>query len=442
MENMVRKAVIVTLFILTVTGLIFAQETPATSLREKYIQKAKTYLIKDQIVWNNLEINDLGIEIYASAEDKLNKKPEIRLYYDEIEIFNQMLRNYSYKSLLHVYTTKGVTRFESDVLPTRNISRSYVKRTDEKPLLGVKISLDAGRIAGNFKTGLIEERFIDLKLEDGTSIQFAEGELTLATVLLLKSMLENAGAKVSLTRADCNTSALGISFEDWLITDKYRDIGKAVEQKLITVEKAEYLASSSATDKEVFHQIFKQLDFLQRAHFINDFRPDVTLFIQYNMEGESNTTPVQHNYNVGYVGGSFAAGELAKPDDRLHFLRLLVSNDIENSLELSGDVMSQFTEHLSVKPIDDANQPENIRAFTIPTSQNGVYCRNLAMTRITLGTICFSQSLFMNNVEESRKLNMRDFSYVCGKTSSRINEVAKSYYEGMLQYFNARREKN
>jgi N-acetylmuramoyl-L-alanine amidase len=283
--------------------------------------------------------------------------------------------------------------------------------------------------------GLLESRFV--KMDVGTEkIEFNEGELTYATALILKKQLEAQGAEVVVTRQDCNKTALGITFQEWYKTRMSDDLEEAVNSGKISKEVANWLKNDAGQEK-VFQKYFQNIDWRERSKIINDFKPDLTVIIHYNADEDNKNwvKPTEKNYNVAFVGGGYVKDELLKMEDRFQFLRQLVSYDLENSMRFSNLVVKSFEETLKVPTITKQDETNNIKNFSMPTLYKGVYSRNLALTRYVMGTVCYGESLLQDNVKEMKLLNKRDLDYSCGKTSSRVKDVANAYYKGILAFY-------
>jgi len=136
-----------------------------------------------------------------------------------------------------------------------------------------------------------------------------------------------------------------------------------------------------------------------------------------------------------FVPGAFQAGELNDFDKRYDFLRLLLLDDIEHSVNVCTYVGQQFTERLSVplaKPTDAGYLSFSCRY----AGSAGVYARNLSMTRLVHGPIVFGETLYQDNMVEALVLSkMNTIDPVSGqKASTRTIEVAEAYYEGIEQW--------
>ena len=139
-----------------------------------------------------------------------------------------------------------------------------------------------------------------------------------------------------------------------------------------------------------------------------------------------------------FVAGSFSADELDKPEARIDFLRLLLTDDIENSIEFSKYIVNGLVEKTKVPSALDSCALY-LKGNCISTDVNGVFCRNLALTRMVRGTLCYGESLYQDNINECKALSKKDASTPLSvtdgvATSKRVEEVAEGYFEGIMNY--------
>jgi hypothetical protein len=184
---------------------------------------------------------------------------------------------------------------------------------------------------------------------------------------------------------------------------------------------------------------FVSEDLRQRAKKINEFQPTMSLVIHYNVD-ETNygwNKPSPKNFNMAFVGGSFGEDEIDQPEDRIDVLRLLLSNEIEESESLSGCIVKNLVELTKVPPAAPWDAIY-LRESCLSTPTTGVYCRNLALTRQIKGALCYGESLYQDNVKECNLLCKEDILVEGILTCNRVEEVAHAYYEGVLQYLRNR----
>ncbi len=303
------------------------------------------------------------------------------------------------------------------ILHLRDFSSPSLKSVSPRSSLnGIKIALDPGHFGGAYAE--LEERFIRIPKE-GAPIQFNEGDLTYLTAITLKALLEKEGATVFITRPGIGQGAIKESFEEW-------------EQKHPELRKEE-------NPSKLFRAYYNNEDLNLRASLINAFQPDLTVIIHYNAQdaGEADTLTTPSNYNLAFIPGAFCAKELEKRENRYEFLRMIVTNDVEESLILSQSIVQQFVQKLRVPVISNDAKTSFLHFFCL-FQQPGVYSRNLALTRLIHGPLCYGETLLQNNEEEIYRLSANDrevSGYPCPK---RVEEVAQAYYEGILGYFKNR----
>jgi hypothetical protein len=141
------------------------------------------------------------------------------------------------------------------------------------------------------------------------------------------------------------------------------------------------------------------------------------------------------NYNIVYVPGSFAKKELDVLESRLEFLRLLLSPDTEDSLLLGKEIIQGLGEQLNVKPITG-------KYTDIYTKQlaEGVYARNLMLTRLVHGPLAYGESLFQDNPDEAVRLEraaraIERQGIAAVTPDNRLQQVARGYYQGVKNLF-------
>ena len=287
----------------------------------------------------------------------------------------------------------------------------------KKRLNGVKIAIDPGHFGGQLSE--LEERFVKIpaaQTNNNQAIYFSEGDLTYLTAVYLKTLLETEGAIVFISRPQIGKGALEEDFFQW--QQKHRDF-------------------PTENPSKIFRTHYNTEDLKKRAENINQFRPDITLIIHYNAhlnksEKAEGLLLTQSNYNLAFIPGAFGPDELKKTEDRYEFLRLLLTDCIAESLELSQYITQEFVRHLGVPLItskDEASYIENACLLQAP----GVYCRNLALTRLIRSPLCYGETLVQNNQQEAYVLSENNPS----ARTNRLQQVARAYFEGIKNYFSA-----
>lgn len=318
--------------------------------------------------------------------------------------------------VLKLFNSEGHVEYELK-LTSEAAAKQIAKRQN---LIGVKVAIDPGHLGGPYAT--LEDRFIDipLSLERANPIQFDEGTLCFLTAVYLKLLLEKEGAIVMLTRDRIGAGVYEDDFFDWLKKNTQLWMGEG------------------GSLKKIFGKYYNPLDLRARAKKINDFAPDLTVVIHYNATEIEGNVPSNHNvsplnYNMIFVPGAFCHNELIDRDSRYEFLRLLVSDDLHSSLSLSKAVLDKLGEHLQVPPISKHDGANYLNRVGMKVHE-GIYARNLALTRLIHGPVCYGETLIQNNIDECVKLANNDFVIGGQQCSSRIKQVAEGYFEGIKEY--------
>lgn len=407
------------------------------------------YLVKDAQVWDYLIIDKDGISMYEDLENKMKNIPECRIYRSEIKDFTHLINVLPVDSIAILYREKK-SNYLKDLISFKkylSIKEKVPPKTDSSiPFKGWKIAIDPGHIEANMEMAQIEAKFIKMKPSDATGlvpIAFNEANLTLATANLLADKLRDGGAEVLITRPKAGIGLLEITFDEWYNTRRYRDL--AIEMRAGRIDSSyttKHFFENTATKVDWYSRVYVPIDLRLRAEKINAFHPDMSIIIHYNVHGPNwekrdeanNMQPTDKNYNMTFVAGSFKAYELQKQEDRIAFLRLLLSNDISQSIDLSEKITNSFTSILNIPAVSPNEGLVYLQNSAILTNKTGVYARNLGLTRNIKGVLCYGESLCQDNISESAWLNQRLVQVGDMKTSSRVRMVANAYYEGILIY--------
>lgn len=370
-----RQALIIFLLI---TVCSFSQEFSEFDMYQRKLSKGYVsskivdFLKYSNEIENYYEITEHALILYASPEDKRKGLPEYCLY------------------------------FGKDNPETFSFDR---------PLSQARIAIDPGHFGGLFAR--LEERYIEME-----SIYFDEGTLAFLTALQLKKKLEEKGATVLLTRNEIGKGAYTEDFFDWLKNHP------------------EYWKKNVSLST-IFIRYYNRLDLRARARLINDFHPDLTLLIHYNaidseLSNSLQTKVTKRNFNLVFIPGAFCSGELMNKEDRYHFLRLVCTQDIERSFTIAKKLIQQFTEQLQVPPLKAL---KNSGVGNSLVSVDGVFCRNLCLTRLIKGPLCYGETLVQNNLEEALALS-KDGAFIEGiPCPERIICVAEAYFQAVSSFY-------
>jgi len=277
-----------------------------------------------------------------------------------------------------------------------------------KPISSARIAIDPGHFGG--KWARLEERYIDV-VHEGRSVNFDEGTLSFLTAMHLKKILEEQGALVFLTRTKVGEGVYPENFFDWLKKHpEYWEKGVALST--------------------IFRRHYNRLDLRERARVINEYEPDLTIAIHYNaIDCEETIEPTKDNFNLIFIPGAFCRNELTSVEDRFHFLRLVCTQDLESSAYFARTLVDVFSKHLKVSPFSSPMQNSLSEAA-------GVFSRNLCITRLIKGPICYGETLIQNNEKELINLSQNDEVVSGIPCPRRVIDVANAYYEAISSFFN------
>lgn len=408
-----------------------------------HTEKAQNYLDKEKTLGNYYSISEEGIKIFSCAEEKKINKHEFFVSWKEIGSYYSVLKNQSAVANKNIYesgtyTYENCKKYFAPVISngTKPEASPYALEVPVA-LAYKKIAIDPGHIANDFLMGDLEKKHIIIKGDNKNgikdSIEIAEGMLTLATAELLKEKLEKEGATVFLTRR-ADKCAFGKTYQQW----KKDDLKKAVDSLYkigeIKAWQKDYFLSSKAKDRDIFRVIFRDLELAKRVELINNFQPDYTIVIHYNVDetnSDWNKTTTK-NYNMCFVGGAFMKNDLSSKEKRFEFLRLLITDDLEKSIAISSSVIKSFESELNV-PTATVRDAKYLIEGCLPTEENGVYCRNLQLPRYIHSPIVYGETLYQDNFNECKLL----FAESDKTKNKRVQQVADAYFKGILNYVNS-----
>ncbi|MEM6271103.1 MAG: hypothetical protein AAF998_16820 [Bacteroidota bacterium] len=437
-------------------------------------EKADRYLVKDDSIRQFFAITENGIATYASPVDRQEGKAEFRLDWDEIPAFRQMVASATAEeALAHYLAHAEGSRWDAEFAAQFSPKPPFLPTltAPDRPLKGLRIALDPGHLGGTMDFARkIERKFVRMRPapRQGISqeIAFNEGNLALATAYILKTQFEAAGATVLLTRTGEGKSSLGLDLDEWLRAERKRANPNAPIGTTSDTEAAllKYAGQNYATDeglsgkdslwwcsqaskRDIYRIPFLKQDFRNRAAMINAFQPHLTLIIHYNIHEKNEVDragylkPVPFNYCMAFIPGSFMRGELDEPEERLAFLIKLLTDAPESSQRLCAAVLEQHERQLDVPIMEWDSTLRYLEKASLPTEARGVFARNLSLTRLVHGTICFGESLLQDNLDECQALNQKDFRLPKMDTPlpERVRDVAQAYYDGVINWAKAER---
>lgn len=365
-------------------------------------------------------------------------KKEFAIYENEIKVLSEFMQYSTLKQQEQLFRSKGLKRFSKQQMDSLTLiskkPEQSLLRTPEQPLRGYRIALDPGHFSTNLTDAQSEQKylfFVPDSLHGRDTVRIFESLLTFNTAHILKNLLESKGAQVFLTRNQSDFTSFNCTYPDWIKNHRKRHLDSLRQNNSLTPEK--YNKLLKCNNYTLFWDFFRDYDLANRANKINAYAPDVTLIIHYNVD-EKNAPWKQHtkkNFSMTFIGGAFT--DLSKTESKINFMRLLLSDQLNRSENLSAKTVSNFNKILEI-PIAKAVDAEYLRDNCLITASPGVFCRNLALCRKINSPLVYGESLYQDNEKESSLLMRSDLDIYGVRANDRLNKVATAYYNAVFDF--------
>lgn len=399
-----KKQLFTHLLILFYSLNTLGQIHPTTELLKEHrsnILNNLNYLIKDSLLYSQIQLESKEV-ILTASEDHFS--------------LNQIL----YTQIEHSY--------------------NFTIQNNKNPFHGLRVAIDPGHTANSFENALIEGKYVSLS-SNKDSCKIYEAKLTWLTAVVLKDFLEKNGATIFLTRPKLKLDSQNMTFQSWLLNYaeedidslfKFSHIDKKQHQKLIS-----HLSdTSSINNRKVLFKYYNKIDIENRAKIINEFKPHITIVIHFNVDVNNTgwTTPTNKNYNLAFVPGAFTKNELETKDEINDFNKLLFTPIIERSQILSNAILKHLNKNLKTPSLSDDSKIEYLTLYSLKSPFNGVYSRNLTLTRKINSPLCYGETLYQDNWEICNNLAKEDLDFEGHKINQTIFDIATGYFNGIKEY--------
>jgi N-acetylmuramoyl-L-alanine amidase len=369
-----------------------------------------------------------------------NGKKELAIYAAELPVLADFFANSSIQQQEKLINEKKLTRYsrrKRDSLLIAIDDKTPPKQKKGEPLQGYRIAIDPGHFSTNLTDARIEQKYLyflrDSIKDPIDTVKLFESVLTFNTATHLKTMLESRGAEVFLTRYQNNHTSFDCTYPDWIKYHKQKSLDSLKNNKLITPER--YTQLMKYTDYKLFWDFFRDYDLANRARKINNFNPHLTVVIHFNVD-EANVPwrkTTEKNFTMAFIGGAVTLDNFKKTEGKLNFLRLLLTDQLNQSEKLAGATVSRFNRDLKI-PIASQFDAVYLKDNCTLTGSPGVFARNLILCRKINSPLVYGESLYQDNVQESLLLMQGNHDVYGVKSSIRLAAVAKSYYQGILDF--------
>lgn len=371
-------------------------------------------------------------------------KKEFVVYAGEIDMLADFFEHTSYvqqEQLLKLKGTKKYSRRQRDSVWIYVDDRKKLpKKRKGLPLQGYRVALDPGHFGTTLSDAQVEQKFLYFLKDSANgqkdSVKLFESTLTFNTARLIQKMLEEQGASVMLTRSENNFTSFGCTYYDWIRLYRPRVLDSLKKADVINPEKA--LKLQKANESKFFWDFFRDYELANRAKKMNEFNPHVSAIIHYNVDEKNEPwkKPSDKNFTMTFVGGAFTSDNFDKPETRIHFLRLLLTKQLNLSEKLASATVNGFNKNLNIaiaEPFDAKYLKDN----SILTPSKGVYARNLVLCRLINSPLVYGEALYQDNEIECKELMKNDLNKFGLQTNLRLYKTAISYYNAIYHYLRA-----
>lgn len=256
----------------------------------------------------------------------------------------------------------------------------------DKPLANLHIAIDPGHIGGEWAK--VEERWFQI----GNDKPVMEGDMTLFVAELLKPMLEELGAKVSLVRST---------------TDPVTHL----RPDTLTEVAAGQSPSDPASLKRFAERLFyRTAEIRARAEVVNNtLKPDLVLCLHFNAEGWGDPTqptlvPRTHFHIL--LNGAYTGDEVRLADQRFAMLEKLLQRTHEEETIVGKTIANTFAEISKLPPYIYPDGGNNVR----PVAGNPyLYARNLLANRLYDCPVIFMEPYVMNSTRDYARIQAGDY---------------------------------
>jgi len=409
----------------------------ATALSSQTIEQCRMrfdrYLnFKGQLT-PTVKFTDTSISLLSGS------KSAITVYQSELNLLSAYMQISRPLNQQQVFQRKGNNRLSARMADSlTKLVNASGKANVSGGLKGKRIAIDPGHFAVNLKEAAAEQKYLNFGVANAQgktdTVLVFESALTFATASIVKKLLEEKGATVLLTRQQENHTSFGCTYTHWLKQHKQRVLDSLVQAGSMSKATQNKLLKSNTHD--FFWDFFRDFDLGNRVKLVNTYQPDATVIIHYNVD-EKNTgwkKPTEKNFTMTFIGGAFGAGDIVRPDNKMDFLRLLLSPQLSLSDSLSGTTVANFNKYLGI-PVAAAKDADYLANNCKPALFKGVYCRNLVLCRKINSPLVYGEALYQDNASECFELMKRNLDVAGVKTNARVAAAARAYFEALQVFF-------
>ncbi len=279
-----------------------------------------------------------------------------------------------------------------------------------KPLENLHIAIDAGHIGGEWAK--IEERWFQI----GNVKPVTEGDMTLYVAKLLKPLLEELGATVTLVRSTAEP-----------VTP-------------LRPENLASLAAESATDdaaslrKFAERLFYRTAEIRARADLVNQtIRPDLVLCLHFNAEawGDPNSpTLIPRTHFHILLNGGYTPDEVRLADQRFAMLKKILQRTHEEEALVGKTIAETFAEISKLPAYIYPPGGNNVRSVS---SSPFLYARNLLANRLYDCPVIFMEPYVMNSTIDYARIQAGDYEGLRIINGQQIPSIFREYADALAK---------
>lgn len=362
----------------------------------------------------------------------------LAVYEDELVVLAKLFQYSPLQRQLQVMNSKGLRHYTPRQLDsldaTVNDLKSVIEQPDSLPLRGYRVALDPGHFGTDLKTAAVEQKYLHfVRPGQSDTVMLFESLLTFHTAVILKHLLEEQGAAVFMTREQPDHTSFGCTFDAFFTHHKKRTLDSLMAAGQLNAARHRRLMSCKRHD--FFWEFFRDFDLANRGVRINRFDPHVSAIIHYNVD-EKNvpwTKTTRKNFTMAFIGGAMTGADVVRDENRMHLLRLLITDQLDRSEKLAAETVQAFADNLKV-PVARPEDAKYLYQNCLRTPSAGVFCRNLVLCRKINSPLVYGESLYQDNEKECVDLMRCNVSVYGLTTSERVTKVAASYFEALFSF--------
>ena len=317
-------------------------------------------------------------------------------------------------------------------------ARSLPAAKPDKPLSGLRITLDPGHLGG--KWAQMEERWFQV----GDSAPVKEGDLTLRVAQLLALRLRELGARVSFVRSGAEP----------ITAKRPDDFGELAKKILIKngvpQPRTEVLDPNDPQKEQTIRWqseilFYRYGEIRRRALLVKTkLHPDLVICLHFNAEGwgdPNHPTLTDKNHLHLLVNGSYLREELELDDERFEMIRRLLSRVYDEELPIADAIAGAMGRETQLP----AYEYPTANTVTKVGSTGYVYARNLLATRLYRCPVVYCEPYVMNSNDAFARIQAGDYEgerNINGvERKSIFREYAESVVDGLVEYYSKARDR-